>query len=67
MLKDNNLPYKGYQIEKITGGINKLLDKLTITKDLTGYDTNHMTMPIIFHKGRFIGGSSELKSYITSF
>ena len=55
--------FKGYDIDKL-GGKDVLINKLKLEKDITGYDTNHTTRPIIFYKGKFIGGFSDLKSFI---
>lgn len=53
---------KGYNIDKLEGK-EVLIEKLKLEKDLTGYDINHKTIPIIFYKGKFIGGLSELKLF----
>jgi len=63
-LKQSGLSYKGYKIDKISGGINKLIESLTETKDFSDFDPNHKTRPIIFRGGKFIGGYQDLKKYL---
>lgn len=66
LLNSNGLTYKGYNIDNIDGGINELLFFLNKQKDLTQYEKNHKTIPIIFYKGLFIGGFVDLKNYINA-
>lgn len=65
-LKTNKLSYKGYavgSVEKINK--SKLIENLkNISKDIN-YNVNHDTFPIIFRKGKFIGGFSELETYLS--
>lgn len=61
LLRKHNLSYKGYKIDNITGNIDKLVNKLSDEAETTGFDTSHKTRPIIFYKGKFIGGYTELK------
>ncbi|QKF94114.1 glutaredoxin [Fadolivirus algeromassiliense] len=64
LLKYKNKSFKGYDVNKIKGGFYKLLDYLSLWKENTGYIDSHKTKPIIFHKGKFIGGFTELKVYL---
>jgi glutaredoxin len=61
LLKKNNLPFKGYKIDKINGQIGELLEQLKNTKHLTNFDESHTTRPIIFYDSKFIGGFDQLK------
>lgn len=60
ILKNKKIKYKGYNIDKINGGLETLLEYLSKTKDSTGYDTNYKSRPVIFYKKKFIGGYYEL-------
>jgi len=60
-LRDNNLNYKSYIIDKIDGGMEKLLSCLLIHANKLNFDPNHKTRPIIFKDGKFIGGYDQLK------
>lgn len=62
--KENKLSYKGYNIDKIDGNLNKLIQCLTKKKDITDFNPTHKTRPVIFKKGKFIGGLSDLKKYV---
>ena len=66
LLRDNNLSYKAYSIESIKGGMERLLKLLKNNKEETysEFDPNYKTRPIIFYKGKFIGGYTELVKYI---
>lgn len=63
LLERKKISFKAYDIDNI-GGIDKVLTYLKKEKDLTNFDVNHKTRPIIFYKGKFIGGYSELSSFI---
>lgn len=63
LLKQLEIPFKGYIIEDI-GGMNKLLSSLIQKHKKINFDPNHKTRPIIFNKGVFLGGYSELQSLI---
>lgn len=62
ILLNNKISHKGYDIEKINGGINVLLNCLIKKKNLTNFNPMHKTRPIIFLNGKFIGGYDELIS-----
>lgn len=64
LLHNNNKSYKGYNIDKIKGGIGELLFCLSDKSNITYYNKNHKTRPIIFYKGKFIGGYDNLKNYL---
>ena len=64
LLKNHNKNYKGYQIDKISGGLTTLLTCLEKTKNITNYDSTHRTRPIIFNNGTFIGGFSDLEEHL---
>ena len=64
LLQNNNLKFKGYKIDKIDGDINFLIQKLLEEPQLN-FDKNHKTRPIIFYKGKFLGGYSELQNFVS--
>jgi len=66
LLKKSGKPFKGYKIDNIRGGIDRVLASFNNNKEKLEFDTTHKTRPIIFYKGRFIGGFSELKNYLDS-
>lgn len=63
-MKRNEIPFKGYKIDKINGGMDRLLKCLGDTCDITGFDTSHRTRPIIFNNGKFVGGYTEMVAFI---
>ena len=63
LLRRSGKEFKGYRIEN-RNMMNDILDKLTNTRNLTNYDVSHKTKPIIFHKGEFKGGYTELTNII---
>lgn len=64
LLKTKNMSFKGYNINNINGGLEKLLYYLNLQEKKTKFNVNHKTKPIIFYKGTFIGGFSELEPFI---
>ena len=64
ILRKNNLPYKGYDINMIDGGLQKLLSVFNDNKILLNYNPDHRTKPIIFINGKFLGGMTELESFV---
>ncbi len=62
LLKNKNIPYRGYIIENIVpnDNIQLLLNKLARNKDITNFNSSHRTRPIIFKHGKFLGGYTEL-------
>lgn len=65
LLRKKNVPYKGYDINTITGQMPTLLQIFKKNADLIGFDVNHTTKPIIFYKNKFIGGFDQLKKYLS--
>lgn len=59
-LEEKGVPFKGYIIDKIKGNLKELTDNLKKTISLTNFDISHITRPIIFKNGSFLGGYSEL-------
>lgn len=66
LLNNYKLAYKGYNINNIRGGFQRVYDNLSKQKDITGFDLTHKTKPIIFYKGKFVGGFTELRKKILS-
>lgn len=65
LLKEKNVNFKGYLIDKIDKGqgVKYLAEKFLENKELE-YDENHLTRPIIFVNGKFLGGYTELVKYL---
>lgn len=63
-LKTKKKNFKGYDIDNIKGGIERILKCLNLNKDNTGFNPEHKTRPIIFYEGRFIGGFSDLQKVL---
>lgn len=69
VLKKHKKTFKAYCIDDSSKNIDMradLLKHLITKKTVTGFDTNHKTLPIIFHKGQFVGGYAELKIMLDS-
>lgn len=64
ILRKNKLPYKGYDINKINGRMDKILKIFNDNKLLLNFNSEHRTKPIIFLNGNFLGGMTELDNYI---
>uniref|UniRef100_A0A6C0LSI5 Uncharacterized protein n=1 Tax=viral metagenome TaxID=1070528 RepID=A0A6C0LSI5_9ZZZZ len=64
LLKSNRLNYKGYDINKIDGGIHILLNTFRKNAKNVNFDTNHTTRPLIFYEGKFIGGFDKLSNFL---
>jgi len=62
LLDKYNLKYKGYNIDNIRGNIRRVIDSLIKYKSITNFQETHKTKPIIFYKGEFVGGFTELQS-----
>jgi len=54
------LSYKAYDIDKIEGDIEVLLKYLKKWSSITQFNKTHKTRPIIFYKGKFVGGYDDL-------
>ena len=63
LLKQNKYPFKGYKIDKINGGMQRLLNAFKKNKKIIKFNEHHSTRPIIFYNGKFIGGLQELKEF----
>ncbi|AUV58233.1 glutaredoxin [Bandra megavirus] len=66
LLRSSGVAYKGYDINSINGNMPRLLDTLNQYSYLTNFNSNHMTKPIIFINGKFLGGSTELAQYLNN-
>ena len=64
LLKQKNVPFKGYNINDIDGGMFKLLEVLNKNASIIGFNSDHRTKPIIFYDGKFIGGYTELTKHL---
>ena len=67
-LKNNKINFKGYDVNNGQDRFQSLLIDLNENKDeLIDFDPSHRTKPIVFYKGKFIGGADDtisLLSYI---
>lgn len=63
-LRTHNRSYKGYNIDKFKGGLDKLLYSLKKQAHTTQFNKNHRTRPIVFWKGNFIGGCDDLQKFL---
>jgi glutaredoxin len=61
LLKSNDIQYKKYNLDTFEGGLEHVLDCLIEYKDVVNFDPKHKTRPLVFYKGKFIGGFRELK------
>jgi glutaredoxin len=61
LLNKHNIPFRSYDIY---GKKDKIIKSLISTKGITGFDPTHNTYPIIFYKGKFVGGHSELEKWV---
>lgn len=62
LLKNKDKSFKGYNIDKINGQLDTLLECFNNNKDKIQFNETHKTRPIIFFKGQYIGGYDKLKS-----
>lgn len=61
---DNNRYYdKLIYVEVDSDSPNSIFSKNSILKNLKTEIKNHSTVPIVFHNGKFIGGSDTSKEY----
>lgn len=65
LLNKSKVPYRSYEIS----GFSTLPDLVDYFKQPeilkeVGYNSSHRTKPIVFYKGRFIGGFTELKKHL---
>lgn len=61
LLNDYKQSYKGYNLNNIDGGIQYVLNCL-VSPNVTSFNPEHKTKPLIFHYGKFLGGYQELKT-----
>lgn len=61
LLKKKNKPYKGYIIDRTEQ--KNIADCLSEKKEINK-DSKHTTVPMIFYRGKFIGGFSELSKQL---
>ena len=61
LLKDRGLSYKGYEIDRKNDKLPELLECLRNNEDDIEFNEYHRTLPIIYHKGIFIGGFTDLQ------
>jgi glutaredoxin len=66
MLTEYNLPFKGYIIENIDGGLDRIITDIKEYNSIVelNFINSHKTRPIVFFKGKFIGGYTELKNIL---
>jgi len=62
-MEDKGFAYKGYIIDKYPDERDKLLECLMKDKENNGFRSDHTTVPIIFYKGKFVGGYTDLVAY----
>ena len=58
--RQSGIKHKHYKIDDVPGGFPAVLEIFNKRKDEVNYDINHKTKPIVFYKGKFVGGCSEL-------
>ena len=63
LLRLKKVEYKGYNIDKINGGMSRLLEIFN-NNSLLSFDNSHKTRPIIFFNGKFIGGYTDLEKIL---
>ena len=62
LLKEQKKCFKGYNTENIEGNIKRVLQDLKNNHHKIKFRLDHSTIPIIFYKGKFIGGYDDIKS-----
>ena len=62
-LKEKNLNYKFYNIDKYYNIFFKILEKINLKYPELLINLNHKTFPVIFYKNKFIGGYMDLINY----
>ena len=65
IFRSKGLNYKGYEISKISGGINELLKTFNTHRDTIVFNSGHHTKPMIFFNKKFIGGFDELNKFVS--
>lgn len=64
MLKTKNKSFKGYDIEQIKGGLDRILYCFSQNSEELEFNITHKTRPVIFYKGKFIGGFTDLQKML---
>ena len=64
LLRNNNVSFKSYNINLISGGLPNLLAILNRNSHFINFNPAHRTKPIIFYNGKYIGGYSELEQML---
>lgn len=64
LLKKNKITYKYYSIDDYFNLFFKVL--VEVAKYFPNFEINidHKTVPVIFYKGKFIGGFTEISQYL---
>ena len=60
-IQQSGSAYRFYDIDTVPGGLDAVLKALNAQPNKVGFKSAHTTRPIIFYKGQFIGGDSDLK------
>jgi glutaredoxin-related protein len=61
-LKDKQINHKGYEV---SNDFKNVLKDLIDNKDKLVFDPEHDTRPIVFYKGKFIGGATDTISKLS--
>jgi glutaredoxin len=59
-IKESKEPYRLYDIDSVKDGMATILQSLNKGVDKINFNSNHTTSPIIFYKGKYVGGYSDL-------
>lgn len=65
-LKSNKINFKGYDVNVKPDRFNDLLADLNGNSDAVQFDTTHRTKPIVFYKGKYVGGATETLKLLRS-
>lgn len=60
LLREKKVKYKGYNIHNL-GGMKFLLETFNENKEQINFNPDHLTKPVIFYNGKYLGGYSDLK------
>lgn len=64
-LRNSGEYFKAYDVNRL-GGRSNVLHKFNKYKHLIKFKTGHITIPIIFLNGRFVGGYKELNNILSN-
>lgn len=65
ILQNKKLEHRRYDIEKVSNNdFNYLLKSFNRYSNEIEFNKSHKTRPIIFYKGKFIGGCSDLEEHL---